>query len=255
MVRAFGDVPYYTIAYNSASLPRTNMVTVLQSCLEDLRTGALGNSPEDRFLPWTYNSNAKKGVRASRGSVIALMMHINLWLVQFDEQNKTTYYQNVVDLGEQLEQNDGAYELLEISRISNVFKGGSNEGLFEIAQNINASNEVFSSIAVFSNNVVYRHKGANENPMYYYDGSYIEKIFPYMEEDLRKSYWFDENMYSASSVNRTEIIKFLNIDYYGNNSITSNSGNQIVFRYAGALLLYAEALAALGTNDTKLMSY
>ena len=41
------------------------------------------------------------------------------------------------------------------------------------------------------------------------------------------------------------------IDYYGNNSITSNSGNQIVFRYAGALLLYAEALAALGTNDTK----
>lgn len=251
MVRAFGDVPYYTIAYNSASLPRTNMVTVLQSCLEDLRTGALGNSPEGRFLPWTYNSNAKKGVRASRGSVIALMMHINLWLVQFDEQNKTTYYQNVVDLGEQLEQNDGAYELLEISRISNVFKGGSNEGLFEIAQNINASNEVFSSIAVFSNNVVYRHKGANENPMYYYDGSYIEKIFPYMEEDLRKSYWFDENMYSASSVNRTEIIKFLNIDYYGNNSITSNSGNQIVFRYAGALLLYAEALAALGTNDTK----
>ena len=178
-------------------------------------------------------------------------MHINLWLAQFDEQNKTTYYQNVVDLGEQLEQNDGAYELLEISRISNVFKGGSNEGLFEIAQNINASNEVFSSIAVFSNNVVYRHKGANENPMYYYDGSYIEKIFPYMEEDLRKSYWFDENMYSASSVNRTEIIKFLNIDYYGNNSITSNSGNQIVFRYAGALLLYAEALAALGTNDTK----
>ena len=81
MVRAFGDVPYYTIAYNSASLPRTNMVTVLQSCLEDLRTGALGNSPEDRFLPWTYNSNAKKGVRASRGSVIALMMHINLSLL------------------------------------------------------------------------------------------------------------------------------------------------------------------------------
>ena len=60
MVRAFGDVPYYTIAYNSASLPRTNMVTVLQSCLEDLRTGALGNSPEDRFLPWTYNSKCKK---------------------------------------------------------------------------------------------------------------------------------------------------------------------------------------------------
>lgn len=251
MVRAFGDVPYYTTAYNSVSLPRTNMVVVLQNCLEDLRTGAFGNSAEDSLLPWTYNSNAKKGVRASRGSVIALMMHINLWLAQFDERNKTTYYQNVVDLGEQLERHNGAYELLDMSRIANVFKGGSNEGLFEIAQNINASNEVFSSLAVFSNNVAYSHRKANEKPMYYYDGSYMEKIFPYAEEDLRKSQWFDENMYSASGVNRTEIIKFLNIDYYGNNSITSNSGNQIVFRYAGALLLYAEALAALGSDEAK----
>lgn len=100
------------------------MVTVLQSCLEDLRTGALGNSPEDRFLPWTYNSNAKKGVRASRGSVIALMMHINLWLVQFVNKIKQLIIRMWL-FGEQLEQNDGAYELLEISRISNVFKGGS----------------------------------------------------------------------------------------------------------------------------------
>lgn len=251
MVRAFGDVPYYTIAYNSASLPRTNMVTVLQNCLEDLRSGALGNNPDDSFLPWTYSSNAKKGVRASRGSVIALMMHINLWLAQFDDQNKISYYQNVVALGEQLEQNNGAYELLEMSRISNVFKGGSNEGLFEIAQNINSSNEVFSSLAIFSNNVAYRHKGLGERPMYYYDGDYIEKIFPFMEDDLRKTYWFDENMYSASNVNPTEITKFLNIDYYGDNKVTSNSGNQIVFRYAGALLLYAEALAVLGADDTK----
>lgn len=251
MVRAFGDVPYYTKAYNSASLPRTNIVVVLQSCLEDLKTGALGDNSENSLLPWTYSSNAKKGVRATRGAVIALMMHINLWLAQFDEQNKTIYYQNAVSLGEQLEQNNGTYELLEMNRISNVFKGGSNEGIFEIAQNINASNEVFSSLAVFSNNVAYSHKGLNERPIYYYDGDYIEKIFPFMEDDLRKTYWFDENMYSASSVNPTEIKKFLNIDYYGDNKITSNSGNQIVFRYAGALLLYAEALAALGTDDMK----
>lgn len=251
MVRAFGDVPYYTKAYNSASLPRTDMVTVLQNCLEDLRTGALGDSSDTGLLPWTYSSNAKKGVRASHGSVIALMMHINLWLVQFDEQNKTDYYQNVVDLGALLEQNKGVYELLDMSRISNVFKGGSNEGLFEIAQNINASNEVFPSLAVFSNNVAYSHRKENQSPMYYYDGDFLEKIYPFMKDDLRKSYWFDENMYSSSDMNLTEIKKFLNIDHYGDNNITSNSGNQIVFRYAGALLLYAEALAALGTDEAK----
>lgn len=73
------------------------------------------------------------------------------------------------------------------------------------------------------------------------------------EDDARKELWFDEKIYSTSvsSSAPKEIKKFWNIDTYGNGTITSNSGNQIVFRYAGALLLYAEALAALGTNDTK----
>lgn len=249
LVRAFGDVPYYTVAYNSESLPRTNMVTVLKNCLEDLKTGALGNSLETSPLPWNYSSNAKKGIRASRGSVIVLMMHINLWLVQFDVHNKTTYYQNVVELGRLLEENAGAYELLEMSRISNVFKGGSNEGLFEIAQNINNSGESFSKSAIFSNNVAYSHRDKQYKPVYYYDGEYMKKLYPISERDERKDYWFDENMYMTSPLLRTEVRKFLNIDYSQNNEVTSNSGNQIVFRYAGALLLYAEALAALGTDN------
>src|SRR5690606_41946360 len=46
------------------------------------------------------------------------------------------------------------------------------------------------------------------------------------------------------------MVKFLNADVSGTTP-TSNSGNQIVFRYADALLLYAEALAELGTDDGK----
>jgi hypothetical protein len=58
-------------------------------------------------------------------------------------------------------------------------------------------------------------------------------------------------MYSTADIAR-EIKKFWNIDTYGSGAtLTSNSGNQIVFRYADALLLYAEALAALGTDDAK----
>lgn len=254
MVRVFGDIPYYTLAYNSESLPRTPMVSVLKNCLEDMRTGALGEDPEDSLLPWYYNTNAKRGIRATRGSVIALMMHINLWLARFDNENRSIYYQNVVALGEQLEMHSGAYELLDMSRISAVFSGGSDEGLFEIAQNVNLSGEIFSQFAVFSNSVTYRHRSTTAVPEYYYDGRYMERIYPPEEEDLRKEYWFDEYMYinpDLVTAFRPEIKKFLNVDYYGDNEITSNSGNQIIFRYADALLLYAEALAALGTDEAK----
>ena len=90
-------------------------------------------------------------------------------------------------------------------------------------------------------------------PLFCYSGDYLMTLFPMYEDDARKELWFDEKIYSTSvsSSAPKEIKKFWNIDTYGNGTITSNSGNQIVFRYAGALLLYAEALAALGTNDTK----
>jgi len=71
------------------------------------------------------------------------------------------------------------------------------------------------------------------------------------EEDARKDLWFDENIYATSNSLSKEIKKFWNIDTYGSGTITSNSGNQVVFRYADALLLYAEALTALGTDDTR----
>lgn len=250
IVRAFGDVPYYTNAYNEAPLPRTNMVIVLQNCLADLQP-LLDDDPGAEVLPWSYSSYSSKGIRASRGSVIALMMHINLWLVQFDAQNKEQYYRNVVSLGEELERNNGAYSLLDINRSSVIFAGGSDEGLFEIAQNINF-NEIFMMNAKFSDNVSYSCLN-KYTPVFCYSGDYLMSLFPMYEDDARKELWFDEKIYSTSvsSSAPKEIKKFWNIDTYGNGTITSNSGNQIVFRYAGALLLYAEALAALGTNDTK----
>ncbi len=246
IVRAFGDVPYYTNAYNEDPLPRTNRVIVLQNCLADLQP-LLDGDPRAEALPWVYSSYSSKGVRASRGSVIALMMHINLWLVQFDAKNKEQYYRNVVSLGEELD-NNGAYSLLDIERSSIIFRGGSDEGLFEIAQNINF-NEVFMANAKFSDNVSYSCLNRT-TPIFYYSGDYLSTLFPMYEEDARKDLWFDEYIYSTGTSPK-EIKKFWNIDTYGSGTITSNSGNQIVFRYAGALLLYAEALAALGTDDTK----
>src|SRR5690606_19434786 len=76
MVRLYGDVVYYTEPYQAEALPRQPMVDVLNKCLEDLR-------PHKDSMPWTYNDPALKGARASRGSIIALLMHMNMWNAGF----------------------------------------------------------------------------------------------------------------------------------------------------------------------------
>jgi hypothetical protein len=249
LVRAFGDVPYYTEAYNSDALPRTNMVVVLQNCLAELQ-GVLDSDPNAETLPWTYRDAGKKGIRAMRGGLLALMMHINTWLVRFDVANATAYYEEVVRLGDWVvNRNEGAYALVEMDLFSQIFRGGSDEGLFEISQNINYSSEVFLFNAVFSNNFVY-NSIRQVNPRIYYDPEFLTRIYPPEEIDRRKGLWFDENMYLVGP--KKEVLKFLSVDVYGDNKPTSNSGNQIVFRLADVILLYAEALAQLGgaANET-----
>ncbi|KAA6334791.1 hypothetical protein EZS27_016919 [termite gut metagenome] len=259
LVRVFGDVPYYTNAYNSTPLPRTDMVTVLKSCLSELQA-VLDTDPNAEILPWTFPGSSKKAVRATRGGCIALMMHINLWLVQFDNRNSEQYYQHVVDLGDELvNKNGGTYSLLGIDRSSTIFRGGSDEGLFEIVQDINAK-ENFLFEAIFSNLAAYSYDpGRTQRSVLYYTREFLAQIFPAeITEDRRPKVWFN-NSYAPDNVGesspsvkneRKEITKFWNVDTYSGGQITSNAGNQIVFRYADAILLYAEALAASG-NDAE----
>lgn len=182
------------------------------------------------------------------GAVLALMMHINLWLVRFDSKQSNTYYQNVVSLGDELvNRNDNSYELVDMNRSSFIFKGGTKESLFEIAQNIN-SNEIFDQTAIFSNHFAYSCYINRTTPSYYYKREFLIKLFPVNGEDKRVSSWFNDNIYMSDKIDLypKEITKFMNPDTYRGDNITSNSGNQIVFRFADAILLYAEALAAIG---------
>lgn len=254
LIRNFGDVPYYTEAYNQASLPRTNMVTVLKNISADLE-GILAADPNAEILPWTNASATKKAVRASRGSVIVLLMHVNMWLAGFDELNAQAYYRKVVDYGQQLvENNGGTYRLLPIGQTTTIFKGGSDEGIFEIVQNISYSsgNEVFSFDAVYSNYVIGKTVFTSQSmPKVEYSTEFLQSIYPPGQADKRVDLWFDKNIYSTFEKDSREMLKFLNADTYDGSSVTSNAGNQIIFRFADAILLYAEALADLGTDDTK----
>lgn len=250
LVRNFGDVPYYTEAYHQTALPRTNMVTVLQNISGDLQD-MLNSDPGADILPWRQTSMANLGVKASRGAILALLMHVNMWLAGFDSGNATTYYQTVVAAGEELvEGNGGNYSLLPINQTQTIFRGGSAESIFEIAQNISyaSGKEVFKKEAVFANQVMFKCFSGQTAPNIYYPYDYMLKV--YETEDDRTKYWFDEYAFS-SFVTAKEVTKFSNADTYDGTNVTANSGNQIVFRFSDAILLYAEALAELGTNDGK----
>jgi hypothetical protein len=240
MVRTWGDVPYYTDAYHTAPLKRTPMVEVLKNCEADMRA-----VKDD--LPWTYDDPVFVAVRAMRGSALALMMHINMWLASFDNTNKTAYYEVVDQLGDQLRnENGGAYTLLPLERSGEIFKGRSKEGLFEIPQNANY-HESFGW-STFYDHVKFDDKQPNNYPYISYDSKFMHEIYPEGVPDKRTKLWFRDGTEYAGDV-KFRMTKFListdptALDGFGFDA------SQTVFRYSDAILLQAEALAELGQSS------
>lgn len=235
MVRLFGDVVYYTDAFHSTSLPRENFVSVLNKCIADL-------SSYKNQIPFTYSDPALKGVRASRGSIIALMMEMNMWNAGFDGANARKYYQATADLGKELVASN-AYRLLPISDWSTVIKGRSDESLFEFYQSINYGDAVLNVAPIADMFLHYPYK----RPEYthrvsfaYYRGEYMQKLFQ-DGGDKRITTWFNEDIFADNG-------KFMLLKYAKNSFIVgeedANPDNTfMIFRYGGELLLAAEALA------------
>ena len=198
-------------------------------------------------LPWTYTNPSHIAVRAMKGSAIVLMMHINMWLACFDGDNKNQYYDNVDKLGVQMDQNQGNYELLPLTRTKEIFKGRTKEGLFEIPQNVNYG-ESFGWSA-FSDNVLYApyKNHAIQNSYMSYLPAFMEKVFPKEVADNRRSVWYVED-YLYTGGDKFMMLKFANV--YANDQAedVNPDDNQTVFRLPDAYLLHAEALAELGKD-------
>ncbi|MCU7549413.1 RagB/SusD family nutrient uptake outer membrane protein [Chitinophagaceae bacterium LB-8] len=248
MVRQWGDVAYYTDAYHTAPLKRMPMVDVLKNVKADMQ--AVKND-----LPWTYSDPVFVAVRGMRGSAIALLMHVDMWLASFDAPNAAEYYTDVDKLGDELRQeNGGAYALLDLARNGEIFKGRSKEGLFEVPQNANYGESFGWSY--FYDFVYYNRLNPSQSgyPYVYYDATYLKAIYPDGESDKRKTYWFDgggADMYSGSG--KSHMTKFyVSLDPKAIDG-TSFDASQIIFRYTDAILLQAEALANLG-NEQKALS-
>ncbi len=240
MVRLYGNVVYYTDAFHSAAQPRENFVSVLNKCIADLKT-------HKNNIAWTYTDPSLKGVRASRGSIVALMMEMNMWNAGFDPNNAQKYYQETADLGKELIASN-AFRLLPINEWATVIKGRSDESLFEFYRSINYgdANANIAPIAdMFLHYPYKRPEYTHRVSFAYYRGEYMQKLFQ-DGSDKRITSWFNEDIFADNG--KFMMLKFAQNSFSTGEEDANPDNTFMVFRYGGEILLAAEALADLGED-------
>lgn len=248
MVRLFGDVVYYTAAFQKDPLPRTDMIVVLNSCLAELR--ACKND-----IGMTVNNPSFRGVRGSRGAIIDLMMNMDMWNAGFDPANKTKYYQEVETLGAEI-MNSGSFRLYNLNEWATVVKGRSEESLFELFTTVNYNSstgnafaQVFSQAPFGEAFIHFPYKLPeydNRTSPAVLTADYMNKLYA-DKADNRINIWFDAAF--DQNAETFQIKKFAANSFLdaSNVTLTGNPDNTfLIFRYADAILLRAEADAELG---------
>ena len=250
MVRLYGDVVYYTDPYFREKLPREDMVSVLNKCIADL-------TPQKDLMPWTHGDPAQRGARPARGAIIALLMHMNAWNASFDRSKSQAYYGEVASLGKELIESN-AHRLYPMTEDAwaEVSKGRSEESLFEFYRSVNYGDAVLYSETLDNFDVrnhyqfwshflrwpyVFPRHDKSISPCYYV-AEYMNKIYPEDESDLRRDLWFED---IAADDGKFVVKKFAGNVYTSGNEAGYPDNSIIIFRYADAILLYAEALAEL----------
>lgn len=243
--KLFGDAVYYTDAYHSQSLARTGQVTVMKNCIADME--AVKND-----LPIMSTDPSRAGLRPTRGSAIALLMHLNMWAAAWDNVDKKPYYTATISLANELATYTN-YQLLPITteNTRKIFKGRSAENLFTILQDFNYS-ENFSQLALygyFFAHYPYYGGVSTATSRMTYKKDYITKLFPAGIPDARLATWFENY---DSGTNSFQFKKYMNNYATGSGStLTVNSDDSaIIFRLPDMILLAAQAAAELD-NDSQ----
>jgi starch-binding outer membrane protein, SusD/RagB family len=243
MVRLYGDVPLQFNPYDTKLKPREKMEVVLQTCLDDLAA-----VKDD--LPVAYDDPTNRAVRGTQGAALTLMAHMNMWLAGFDKANQQKYWQQAATLGKEV-MDLNVYRLLPYTKATfqNIFKGRSEEGIFELSLDANYGNNFHSLICqwtlhepiIHSSGDLYGGFGCEITPMV----KHLDRLYPRGEPDARFDLWFDDP-YCTRNPQSAMFLKFSSVT---NPSSRDYDANFIFFRYADLLLLRAEALADLGGQD------
>jgi len=226
LVRIFKDVPYITQPTETDDAnfypEKTNGDTILNRVEKDL---------EEHYQYATVNGYltiAENKGRATKASIDALIADIALW--QFD-------YEKVIKRVENIERSV-KYVLLKSGRWFDLFyPGNSNESIFEFQFNdaLNQGNGLFGLTQQNAHNYVPSETAVNMFSRLTAKGGEI-----YRGEDA-----------SIAMITKGEYIiwKYVGMRPDGESvrpSTIQNSANWIVYRYAGVLLMKAEALSQLG---------
>lgn len=243
MVRLYGDVPLQFDPYDQSKKPRTDMITILDTCIHDL-----DKSKEN--LPVSYHDPTNRAVRATRGAALTLMSNMYMWKAGFDSTNRASCWQHAADLAKEV-MDMKTYELLpytDFDAVQIVFKGRSKEGIFEFSLNANYGTASHSLISQWTLHEPYLHTDPN-----LYGGfgseitpraSMIDKMYPQGVPDKRFDLWFDDP-YSLQNPQSAMFLKYASVE---DAQTRDFDANYIFFRYAGLILLRAEALANLGQS-------
>ena len=247
MVRLYGDVVYYTNAFQKDPLPRENMVSVINKCIADLKDYR-------NNLPLIFSDPSLKGVRASRGAAIGLLMNMNMWNAGFDLSNRNKYWEETAALGKEI-MDSKAHRLLNLEEWATVVKGRSDESLFELFRTLNYNSNLddpfqqANAYSPFGDAFIHfpykQPEYTHRFNFAVFTEAYMRKLFPGGSDD-RLTTWFVAPFDQNSETFQLRKFALNTFADAANPNLDLNPDNTyLIMRYADAILLRAEALAYL----------
>jgi len=240
MARVWGDVPLVLETVENAATapnpPRTAQNEVLDQCIKDLEAAI----PKMVWAP----AGANRAIRASKATAYALLAHIYAWKGD---------YAKVIPAADSVLLKGGFTPVTKNSTasINTVYRGNSNEGIFEIAKNSNVEGANGQTTDVVNGNFYAKtlktpylltQTGNATMPL---DPITLNTMFPDSNDYRRRygfAFWGTSDPINIKNSGTSIIV------YTGaNNTSPLILNNMIIFRLQDIQLLKAEAAAA--TND------
>ena len=233
MARVWGDVPldttYYADNSTAPQLARKPQAEVLAQCIADLDLAR-------QFLAWKDASSSDRVVRGDKGAVFALLAHLYAWKGDYDKCNAAC--DSLIK--------SGSYSLLPAASYMNLYKGQSDESIFEISNN-STSESLLTASSITGYTVCAPYLKGITIPQWQFNNATIAGLY-YAEGDTRYKQAF--TIVSSGSSDYFSCIKYAQVEYINNNtSYSIAKNNLLIFRLADIKLLKAEALAAKASPD------
>lgn len=202
---------------------RSDEEEVLAKAIEDCETAI-------SYLSWDYLDDEDKAVRANKGTAWALLAHIYAWQGNYEACEAAA--KKVTE--------SGYYSYVDRDDYLDIYDGQSDEGIFEIAQDLNTEAQYatvsIGGMLLRDDYLTYQE----ETTIWPFDTLALRNRFFTDESDLRvqNAFWEFSSKYPV-------LLKYSNITYSSSTYAVSQN-NIIIFRLSGIALLEAEAEAAQG---------